>query len=475
MSMGNIVSSNNCPKPGEIHSITLSGRSLRNRVDIMAALGKLESGETMNKIGLTDQDIVALVDCNNFYVSCERVFDPSLEGKPVAVLSNNDGCLVSRSNEVKALKIPMGAPGFKHEALIRKHGGTLLSSNYALYGDMSNRVMEVLAKFSPELEIYSIDEAFLGLKGFRIRDLEQYGKKIRQTVRKWTGIPVSVGISRTKTLAKVANHYAKRYAGYQGCLVLLDDERIEKALRQTPVGEIWGIGGQYDKFLRQNGIENAWQLRSAPEKFIDHYMTSVGHKTVLELQGFSCIEMDDAPPAKKSVVCSKSFGRQVSDLGELEEAVSTYISRAAEKIRSQRSVAGHLMVFLNTNRFKDGPQYNNSAQTTLPTPTAYTPDLIRNALELLRDIYLPGFEYKKAGVMFTDIMPESDVPLNLIETNYLDDGRKALTDAIDSLNRRYGRDMVFCASCGTKKEWEMKRAKLSPSYTTRWSDLPRIK
>lgn len=429
----------------------------------------------MHKIGLTDQDIVALVDCNNFYVSCERVFDPSLEGKPVAVLSNNDGCIVSRSNEIKALKIPMGAPGFKHEALIRKHGGMLLSSNYALYGDMSARMMEVLARFSPELEVYSIDEAFLGLNGFRIRDLEEYGKKIKRTAKKWTGIPVSVGISKTKTLAKIANHYAKRVPAFRGSLVLLDDERIEKALKQTPVAEIWGIGRQYDKFLRQNGIENAWQLRNAPEQFIDHYMTSVGHKTVLELQGFSCIDMDDAPTPKKSVICSKSFGKQVSDLAELEEAVSTYITRAAEKIRSQQSVAGYLMVFLNTNRFKEGPQYNNSAQTTLSTPTAYTPDLIRVGLELLRDLYLPGFEYKKAGVMLADIMSEEDVPLSLIETNYLDDERKALIDAIDRLNRRNGRDTVFYASSGTKKEWEMKRAKLSPNYTTRWKDLPRTK
>ncbi|MBW6514967.1 MAG: Y-family DNA polymerase, partial [Candidatus Syntrophosphaera sp.] len=369
----------------------------------------------------------------------------------------------------------MGAPGFKHEALIRKHGGTLLSSNYALYGDMSARVMDVLAKFSPELEVYSIDEAFLGLNGFRLRDLNEYGQKMRHTVRKWTGIPVSVGISKTKTLAKIANHYAKRYSGYQGCVVLLDDDRIEKALKQTPVAEIWGIGRQYDKFLRQNGIENAWQLRNAPEKFIDHYMTSVGHKTVLELQGFSCIDLDEAPAAKKSVVCSKSFGKQVSDLAELEEAVSTYITRAAEKIRAQHSVAGHMMVFLSTNRFKEGPQYNNSAQTTLSTPTAYTPDLIRTGLALLRDLHLPGFEYKKAGVMFSDIMDEGDVPLNLIETNYLDDNRKALIDAIDRINRRCGRDTVFYASCGVKKEWEMKRARLSPAYTTRWKDLPKVK
>ncbi|MFO8144640.1 MAG: Y-family DNA polymerase [Candidatus Syntrophosphaera sp.] len=429
----------------------------------------------MNKIGLTDTDIVALVDCNNFYVSCERVFDPSLEGKPVAVLSNNDGCIISRSNEIKALKIPMGAPGFKHEALIRKHGGALLSSNYALYGDMSARVMDVLSKFTPELEIYSIDEAFLGLNGFRIRDLEEYGRKIRKTVKQWTGIPVSVGISRTKTLAKIANHYAKRYSGYRGCLLMLDEKRIEKALKMIPVSKIWGIGRQYDKFLRQNGISTAWELRHATEKFIDHYMTSVGHKTVLELQGFSCIDLDDAPAAKKSVVCSKSFGRQVSDLKELEEAVSNYITRAAEKIRSQKSVAGHIMVFLNTNRFKEGPQYNNAAQTTLPTPTAFTPDLIGAGLELLREVYLPGFEYKKAGVMFSDIMDENDVPLNLIETNYLDDERKALIDAIDHLNQSHGRDTVFYASSGVKRKWQMRRAKLSPLYTTRWKELPRVK
>jgi len=429
----------------------------------------------MNKLGYSDQEIVALVDCNNFYVSCERVFDPSLEGKPVAVLSNNDGCIVSRSNEIKALKIPMGAPGFKHEGLIRKRGGTLLSSNYALYGDMSARVMDTLSRFSPDLEIYSIDEAFLGLNEFRIRDLNEYSQKIRQTVKKWTGIPVSVGISRTKTLAKVANYYAKRVPAFGGVLVLLEEERIEKALRKLPVSEIWGIGRQYDKFLRQNQIENAWQLRHASEKFIDHYMTSVGHKTVLELQGYSCLDLDDAPAPRKSIVCSKSFGRQVSELSELEEAVSTYITRASEKLRQQHSVAAHLMVFLNTNRFKEGPQYNNSAQTALPVPTAYPPDLIRIGLELLNEIYLPGFEYKKAGVMFSDLIAEEDVPLNLIETSYLDDRRKQLMEAVDKTNRRSGRDTIFFASSGIKKEWEMKRARLSPAYTTNWKDLPKTR
>ena len=429
----------------------------------------------MQKIGLSDTNIVALVDCNNFYVSCERVFDPSLEGKPVAVLSNNDGCIVSRSNEIKAMNIPMGAPGFKHEARIQAQGGALLSSNYALYGDMSRRVMEALEEFSPELEIYSIDEAFLNLNGFRQRDLVDYGKQIREKVKKWTGIPVSVGISRSKTLAKIANHFAKRYAGYKGCLALLDDDRLEKALKLMPVGQIWGIGRQYDLFLRQNGILNAWQLRNAPEKFIDHYMTSTGHKIVLELQGFACIQMEEAPAPKKSLVCSRSFGRQVSKLAELEEAISEYTSRAAEKLRAQHSVAGQMMVFLSTNRFKEGPQYNNSLQSSISPPSAHTPDLIKTALKLLREIHLQGFEYKKAGVMFSELIDEKDVPLNILETNYLDDERFHLSQAVDKLNHKFGRDTVFIASRGIKRDWQMKRAKLSPAYTTRWSDLIRTK
>lgn len=429
----------------------------------------------MNTTGLRSDRIIALVDCNNFYVSCERVFNPKLVGKPVAVLSNNDGCLVSRSQEIKDLGIPMGSPGFKYEALIRSKGGTLLSSNYALYGDMSARVMEVLSMFSPDIEIYSIDEAFLNLEGFKIRDLQKYGEKIRDTVKKWTGIPVSVGISSTKTLAKVANHFAKKVPGFHSCLYLDNPERITEALKRTPVGDIWGIGRQYDKFLRQNKIENALQLRDADDKFIDHYLTSVGHKTVLELRGFACIELDEAPPAKKSILCSKSFSKQVTDQQELAEAVSTYVTRATEKLRHQKSLAGYLMVFLNTNRFKDGPQYNNSVSTTFLPPTAYTPDLIKAALSLLDDLYLPGFEYKKAGVMLADIVAEEDVPLNILERSYLDDKRKDLMQALDKLNKSLGRDTVFFASSGIDKGWEMRRAKLSPQYTTKWKDIPKVK
>lgn len=429
----------------------------------------------MNSTGLSNSEIVALVDCNNFYVSCERVFNPKLQKVPVAILSNNDGCIISRSNEVKALKIPMGAPGFKYEAILKKHGGVLLSSNYALYGDMSARVMEVLSGFTPELEIYSIDEAFLGLNGQVIDSYEEWGLQVKRKVYRWTGIPVSVGISRNKTLAKTANYHAKRVAGFKGALALMQPERISKALARTDVGDIWGIGRQYQKFLKQNKIENALQLRDADDKFIDHYLSVVGHKTILELRGYSCIGLEDAPHNKKSIVTSKSFGKQVIAMSELSEAVSTYVTRSAEKLRAQKSVAGHLMVFLSTNRFKEGPQYNNSLSTTLFPPTAYTPDLVRVALTLLSELYLPGFEYKKAGVMLSDIMAEDDVPLSFIESNYLDDKRHQLMLAMDSLNKAHGRDTVFVASSGIKKDWEMRRAKLSPCFTTSWQDLPRVK
>ncbi|MCB5266643.1 MAG: Y-family DNA polymerase [Candidatus Cloacimonetes bacterium] len=429
----------------------------------------------MDSTGLSNKEIIALVDCNNFYVSCERVFNPKLAKVPVAVLSNNDGCIVSRSNEIKALKIPMGAPGFKQEAFIHKHGGVLLSSNYALYGDMSARVMNVLSMFSPDVEIYSIDEAFLNLSGLMIQDYEEWGRQLKRTVFRWTGIPVSVGISRSKTLAKCANHHAKRVLGFKGSLALLDETRIAKALQRIDVGDVWGIGRQYQKFLKQNKIENALQLRDADDKFIDHYMTVVGHKTILELRGYSCVGIDEAPQSKKSIVTSKSFGRQVTDQSELAEAVSTYVTRSAEKLRAQKSVAGHLMVFLSTNRFKEGPQYNNSLSTTLFPPTAYTPDMIRIALQLLDDLYLEGFEYKKAGVMLADIMSEGDVPLSFIEANYLDDRRSRLMQAVDRLNKAHGRDTVTVASSGVKKEWEMRRAKLSPRFTTSWNEIPKVK
>ncbi|HOD17140.1 MAG TPA: Y-family DNA polymerase [Candidatus Cloacimonadota bacterium] len=427
------------------------------------------------RINFKTNELIALVDCNNFYVSCERVFNPKLEGIPVAVLSNNDGCIVSRSEELKTLNLPIGAPGFKYEGLIKSKGGVLLSSNYTLYADMSNRVMQTLEYFCPDIEIYSIDEAFLLLNGFRNRDLNEYCRHIRKTVRQWTGIPVSIGIANTKTLAKIANRIAKKYKGYDGVFNLLKHPKIDAILESVPVGKVWGIGSQYEKFLVRKEIKNARQLRDADEKFIEHYLTVVGYKTVLELRGYSCIDLDDAPSPKKGIITSKSFGKQVNDYRELQEAITTYVTRAAEKLRRQKSVAGHLMVFLNTNRFKDGPQYNNAASTTIFPPTAYTPDLIKTALELLDSLYVPGYEFKKAGVMLTDIIQEEDVPLTFLAENYLDDKRKVLMDVIDAINIHLGQDTIFFAGAGIKKDWEMKRAKLSPHYTTRWDELAKVK
>jgi DNA polymerase V len=256
---------------------------------------------------------------------------------------------------------------------------------------------------------------------------------------------------------------------------MLNHPEMNRILESIPVAKIWGVGRQYEKFLVQRNITNARQLRDADEKFIDHYMTSVGHKTVLELKGFSCIDMDETPGSKKSIVTSKSFSKQVGTLPELQEAVTTYITRAAEKLRRQRCVAGHLMVFLNTNRFKDGPQYNNAASTTMFPPTGYTPDLIKAALSLLDQLFLPGFEFKKAGVMLADIIHEDDVPLTFMADNYLDDKRKVLMEVVDSVNKYMGQDTMFYASAGIQKDWEMKRAKLSPRYTTRWNEILKVK
>lgn len=429
----------------------------------------------MEKTCYLDNEIIALVDCNNFYASCERVFNPRLQNKPVAILSNNDGCIVSRSNEIKALGIPMGAPGFKYEAMIRKAGGVLLSSNYSLYGDMSARVMEVLQEFSPEFEQYSIDEAFMRLTGMQVRDWESWAKDIRKKVLRWTGIPVSIGISQSKTLAKIANHHSKRHAGFGGVLALLDEARREEALKRVKVADIWGIGRQYEKFLKQYGIENALEFSRAELSFIRKYMTIMGEKTVLELRGFSVIDLEELPPPKKSIVTSKSFGRLVTDLSQLEEAVCEYATRCTEKLREQHSLASSLMVFLGTNRFRQGPQYNNSLTATLFPPTAYTPQIISQSLELLREIWLPGFEYKKAGVMLAGITAEEDAPLSFLESSYLDDERSDLMRAIDKLNKSMGRDTVRYAGSGIKRDWEMKRELLSPRYTTNWKDLPKVK
>lgn len=419
--------------------------------------------------------IFALIDCNNFYASCERVFRPELEGVPIAVLSNNDGCVIARSQEVKDLGIPMGIPAFKNEYLFKKHNIKLFSSNYTLYADMSNRVMDTIVQFCPDIEVYSIDESFVELSSFRNRDLTSYMQELKIQIQQNTGIPVSIGIASTKTLAKIANHIAKKNKQYNGVFNLLNESDIDRVLVRVPVDDIWGIGRQYSKFLVANNIFTAYDLKCSNDEWIDKYLTSVGHKTVIELRGKSCIDLDMIISPKKGIVSSKSFGRSVSTLQEMEEAVATYTTTAVKKLRNQKSVASIISVFVSTNRFKETPQYNNNASFRFTNPTASTPDFIEASLKILRRIYRKGFMYKKAGVMITEIISEENVPYDIFQPLYLDTQQKDVMHIIDKINKTYGDNTLFYGSLGVKKKWQMRRNLLSPRYTTSWKDIPKVK
>ncbi|MBI9031478.1 Y-family DNA polymerase [bacterium] len=424
---------------------------------------------------MKNNPIFALIDCNNFYASCERVFRPELEGKPIAVLSNNDGCVIARSQEVKDLGIPMGTPAFKNEYLFKKHGIHVFSSNYTLYADMSNRVMNTIAEFCPDIEVYSIDESFIDLSSFRNRDLSSYMQELKVKIQQTTGIPVSIGIASTKTLAKIANHIAKKNKQYKGVFNLLTEKDLDRVLVKVPVDDVWGIGRQYSKFLVDNNIFTAYDLKCSNDEWIDKYLTSVGHKTVLELRGKSCLDLDMIIAPKKGIVSSKSFGKPVSSLQELEEAVATYTTTAVKKLRNQHSVASIISVFISTNRFKETPQYNNNASFKFTNPTAYTPDFIEVALKILSRIYRKGFLYKKAGVMITDITSEENVPYDIFNPLYLDTPQKNIMKIVDKINNTLGENTLFYGSLGVKRKWQMRRNMLSPKYTTSWKDIPKVK
>ncbi len=419
--------------------------------------------------------IFALVDCNSFYVSCERIFRPDLNNKPVGVLSNNDGCIVALSKELKALGVKRGEPEFKIRHLIKKHDITLFSSNYSLYGDISSRVMRVLAEFTPDLEIYSIDEAFLSLDHVPENELLEYGKKIKETIFKWIGIPVSVGIANTKTLAKLASKIAKKYKTYNGVFSLVNYSDMKKVLSSFELDDIWGIGGKIKKKLNNMGIKTPWELTLQSDSWIDANLTIVGLKTVKELRGESCIDLEKDKPINKEIVSSKSFGKPVTDFNELMEATSTYCSRAVEKLRSQKSVASLIMVYLTTNRFKNEPQYANFATAKLSFPSAATPDFLLPAERILRYIYRKGYNYKKVGIMISDIIPQDSVPNDLFTPKYIKSQQKKLMDTIDKINKKWGSNTIFYLSNGLDRQWQMKREKLSPKYTTSWKDLPKVK
>lgn len=415
--------------------------------------------------------VFALVDCNNFYASCERVFNPKLNGKPIVVLSNNDGCVVARSNEAKALGIGMGVPEFQIRSVLRTHRVQVFSSNYTLYGDLSQRVMETLEQFSPHIEVYSIDEAFLSLLGFARRDLTEYGRQIRRTVKQWTGIPVSVGMAETKTLAKIANRIAKRNPATGGVCDLLACPDREALLEGVAVEDVWGIGPNYARLLNQHGLTTALQLRQADDQWIRKHLGIVGVRLVYELRGHSCLDLDECPAPKQGITCSRAFGRSVCTLADMEEAVSSYVSRAAEKLRGEGLAATVLTVFLMTNAFTDEPQYRNSVTCSLPVGTDTTSELIRVALKGLRSIYRDGYRYKKAGVMCTALVSASQVQPDLFD--HQDRPRsKRLMAALDAVNDRWGAGTLEYASSGLTKTWKTQFHRRSPAYTTDWNELP---
>ena len=417
----------------------------------------------------------ALVDCNNFYVSCERVFNPGLMGKPVVVLSNNDGCVIARSNEAKALGIPMGAPVFKMQDVIKAHGVHVYSSNYALYGDMSQRVMEALSEFTPDVEIYSIDEAFLDLSGFKRGDLADYGRSIWSTVRTWTGVPVSVGIAETKTLAKIANRIAKKSEKAQGVLDLTKSLYRDRALAITQVEDIWGVGRSYATFLRSVGINNALELRNAPDSLIKKKMGIPGLRLLQELRGVSCYPLEQCPPPKNEITVSRSFKHPLGDRADVNEAVAAYTSRGAEKLRAAHREANILVVFLMTNPYQRESRYFNMKTIRLPFSTSDTSELIRYAHSGLDEIYREGYRYKKAGVIFRDLSSDSHIQTTLFDYGQKETSKEIMR-AFDSINQRFGSNSVRYAATGSTRnqKWKTVRQRCSPSYTTNWDQLPKV-
>ena len=411
----------------------------------------------------------ALVDCNNFYASCERIFNPKLIGRPIVVLSNNDGCIITRSAEAKALGIKMGEPYFKAKKIIQKNNVKVFSSNYSLYGDISQRVMETLSSFSPEVEIYSIDEAFLGFNGFKNYELNTYCRHMREKIKKWVGIPVSIGLSKTKTLAKMANHLAKKNPNYQGVCILKNKISIENALREMEINDIWGIGNRSSTFLKRYNVKTAKDFILLDRQWIRKNMGVVGERIYFELQGISCLDLDLIPSNKKSCCVSRSFSNPVEKLNDLEESISNYGTRVAEKIRDEKLVTQSMSVFVLTNHFnKREKQYSNSIKLQLPFPTNDSIKIVKRALEGLRQIYRNGYRYKKAGIILYELNKASQTR-GLLDTDR--DQSDSVMRAIDQINYRHGNSTIKLASEGVERKWAMRRERVSPCYTTRFDEL----
>ncbi|UTA81522.1 Y-family DNA polymerase [Halomonas sp. XH26] len=424
--------------------------------------------------------MIALVDCNNFYVSCERVFNPSLEGRPVGVLSNNDGCVVARSNELKALGVEMGTAMHLLASHIRRQA-VLLSSNYALYGDMSQRVTEVLGEFSPHVEIYSIDESFVGFQGFEHKTLEARGQAMRDTVRQWTGIPVCVGFAPTRVLAKVANQAAKKHPAYKQhgvCKLTADSETTKALLKQLPVTELWGVARRTGERLRVMGIESAWDLREADPKRIRQRFSVMQERIVWELRGQPSIQLDDMSQPRQQIMVSRSFGRLTNDPRQLREALRHHAARAGEKLRKQRSVTSAIMVFIRTNPFrKDLPQYRQRVVISLERPTDDSREIIAAAVQGLRRLWRKGYAYHKAGLMLLDLSPKANRQLTL-ETPQTDEAAKRserLMTTMDKLNRELGKGTVQLGLPRKGNAWALRSERRTPRYTTKWNELLVVK
>jgi DNA polymerase V len=421
--------------------------------------------------------VFALVDVNNFYVSCERVFNPKLEGVPMVVLSNNDGCVVARSAEAKALGVKMGEPWHKLKDLAKQHGILAYSSNYTLYGDMSQRAVDVLSTFTPNLEVYSVDESFLQIEAVLklYPSAAEMGQQIRERMRQWLGLPVCVGVAPTKTLAKLANHMAKKMPQFNGVCDLHVIPRAERIqlMAEIDVGEVWGVGRRVAVRLNDMGIYTVLDLRNAKPSEIRKHFNVVMERTCQELRGVPCLELEEVAPDKQQIMSSKSFGQPVTEVSDLCEAISAYVERAAQKLRAQQSLAGGLHVFLRTNPFDPkAVQYSASQHVSFGVPTDDTRLIADLAVQVIKRLFKPDFVYKKAGVMLTALTDKGACQHDLFADAQLQERSVQLMKTLDDINGRFGRDSLICASSGCERSWAMKCNNLSPAYTTRWNELP---
>ena len=416
-----------------------------------------------------------LVDCNNFYASCERVFQPQWESKPVVILSNNDGCVIARSNEAKALNIPMGAPAFKYKQQFKQQGVKVFSSNYPLYGDMSNRVMTILEKYTPNLEIYSIDEAFLQFKGFDLFNLEQEGQRMRKQVRKWTGIPVSVGIAPTKALAKIANKIAKKFVKRtQGVYAIDTEEKRIKALQWTKIGDVWGVGRKHKIRLEAIGVCNALQFTQLPDAWVRKHMSVLGLRLKKDLSGVSSIQLEEIIPIKKGIATTRSFEGTITQFSDLEERISTFATSCAEKMRKQRSSCNALLVFVRSDPHKKGGfPYRNSCVLPLPYATNSSILLSKHAVMGLQKIFKKGVHYKKAGVMIMGLIPTEKRQLSIFQNN--NNKHLTLMQSVDRIHKRFGPHRIKLANQDLNRTWKMKQEHLSQRFTTELNEIITIK